>query len=136
MMALALDSTGDIDFDANTGVFNTVNDNDEIVQHLNLLLGINLGELTWNDEIGLDQNDVMINGDNESIVQSILDDYLQAQLGESYEGIEVTDFSVDREQRLSMLSATVTMDGETYNASMALDNGSDDEGDDDNATNS
>ncbi|VDG31417.1 hypothetical protein [Lactobacillus buchneri CD034] [Lactiplantibacillus mudanjiangensis] len=136
MMALALDSTGDIDFDANTGVFNTVNDNDEIVQHLNLLLGINLGELTWNDEIGLDQNDVMINGDNESIVQSILDDYLQAQLGESYEGIEVTDFSVDREQRLSTLSATVTMDGETFNAAMALDNGSDDEGDDDNATNS
>ncbi|MFC6180028.1 hypothetical protein [Lactiplantibacillus daowaiensis] len=135
MMALALDSTGDIDFDANTGVFNTVNDNDEIVQHLNLLLGINLGELAWNDDIGLDQNDVMINGDNESVVQSILDDYLQTQLGESYEGIEITDFSIDREQRLSALSATITMDGEAYNATMALDNTADDEGDDDSATN-
>ena len=40
MIAFGLDSTGDLDFDSNTGAFNMVEDDDEIAQKLSLLLQI------------------------------------------------------------------------------------------------
>lgn len=135
MIALALDDTGDINFDVNAGVFSTVNDNDELAQHLSILLGINPGELAWNEELGLDHNDVIINGDNKTIVQGILDDYLKTQLDDSYGGIEINEFDVDYSQRLTALSATVVMDGDRYNTTLAISNSANENGDDSNATN-
>ena len=134
MNALKLDDTGDIDFDENTGVFSTVADNDEIQQHLDILLGINLGELAWNEEIGLNQNDVIINGDSQSAVQSILDSYLKDQIGESYGGISIDTFSVDYSQRLTALSASVTIDGQKYVTDLSAENSDDENGDDSNGT--
>ena len=79
MIAFGLDSTGDLDFNPNTGAFNMVEDDDEIAQKLSLLLNINIAELLWDEDIGLDHNELLANADDQGIIQSILSDYLQEQ---------------------------------------------------------
>lgn len=130
MTNLALDSTGDLDFNPSTGVFNTVDEDDELAQKLWLVLGINLGEIEWDDNIGLDHIDMILNGDDQSVLQSILKEYLEQQWPDTFDSIEITDFNADGQQRLTNLSATVTLlDGTTATASVGLDD--DDGGDTD-----
>lgn len=131
MIALGLDDTGDLDFDANTGVFNLVEDDDELAQKLSLLLNINTAELLWNEDIGIDHNDLLANADDQGVIQSILADYLQEQWPEEFDAVEITDFEVNAEQRITNLSATVTLnDGTTIAATVGVE-----EGDDVDATN-
>lgn len=126
MIALGLDDTGDLDFDANTGVFNLVEDDDELAQKLSLLLNINTAELLWNEDIGIDHNDLLANADDQGVIQSILTDYLQEQWPEEFDAVEITDFEVNAEQRITNLSATVTLnDGTTIAAKVGVDEGGD-----------
>lgn len=126
MIALGLDDTGDLDFDANTGVFNLVEDDDELAQKLSLLLNINTAELLWNEDIGIDHNDLLANADDQGVIQSILADYLQEQWPEEFDAVEITDFEVNAEQRIINLSATVALnDGTTIAAKVAVDEGGD-----------
>ncbi|MFC6180356.1 hypothetical protein [Lactiplantibacillus daowaiensis] len=120
MIALKLDSTGDIEFDANTGTFSMVADDDEVAQALELLLGINLGELDWNPDLGLNHMDVLINGDDKDVVEAIINDYLSDQLGEAFDSFEITDFKIDKLNRLTSLVGTVAIDGDTYKTDVAL----------------
>lgn len=126
MIALGLDDTGDLDFDANTGVFNLVEDDDELAQKLSLLLNINTAELLWNEDVGIDHNDLLANADDQGVIQSILTDYLQEQWPEEFDAVEITDFEVNAEQRITNLSATVTLnDGTTIAAKVGVDEGGD-----------
>lgn len=126
MIAFGLDDTGDLDFDANTGVFNLVEDDDELAQKLSLLLNINTAELLWNEDIGIDHNDLLANADDQGVIQSILADYLQEQWPEEFDAVEITDFEVNAEQRITNLSATVTLNvGTTIAATVGVDEGGD-----------
>lgn len=126
MIAFGLDDTGDLDFDANTGVFNLVEDDDELAQKLSLLLNINTAELLWNEDIGIDHNDLLANADDQGVIQSILADYLQEQWPEEFDAVEITDFEVNSEQRITNLSATVTLNGgTTIAATVGVDEGGD-----------
>lgn len=126
MIAFGLDDTGDLDFDPNTGVFNLVEDDDELVQKLSLLLNINTAELLWNEDIGIDHNDLLANADDQGVIQSILADYLQEQWPEEFDAVEITDFEVNAEQRITNLSAMVTLnDGTIVAATVGVDEGGD-----------
>lgn len=126
MIAFGLDDTGDLDFDANTGVFNLVEDGDELAQKLSLLLNINTAELLWNEDIGIDHNDLLANADDQGVIQSILADYLQEQWPEEFDAVEITDFEVNAEQRITNLSAIVTLNGgTTIAATVGVDVGGD-----------
>ena len=126
MIAFGLDNTGDLDFDSNTGVFNLVEDDDELAQKLSLLLNINTAELLWNEDIGIDHNDLLANADDQGVIQSILADYLQEQWPEEFDAVEITDFEVNAEQRITNLSATVTLNGgTTIAATVGVDVGGD-----------
>lgn len=126
MIAFGLDDTGDLDFDSNTGVFNLVEDDDELAQKLSLLLNINTAELLWNEDVGIDHNDLLANADDQGVIQSILADYLQEQWPEEFDAVEITDFEVNAEQRITNLSATVTLnDGTAVAATVGVDEGGD-----------
>lgn len=133
MIAFGLDSTGDLDFNPNTGAFNMVEDDDEIAQKLSLLLNINIAELLWNEDIGLDHNELLANADDQAIIQSILSDYLQEQWPDTFDSVEITKFEANQQERITSLEATVTLTtGETVTSSVSVD----DQGDEDDATNS
>lgn len=134
MIAFGLDDTGDLNFNPDTGVFEMVDGQEEIAQKLYIALGTNLGELDWNEDFGIDQIDMILNGGDQSVIQSIISDYLEDWWSDTFESVEVTGFKVDKQKRLTSLTATVTLeDGTTVDASAALD---DEEGDDDDADNS
>ena len=106
-----------------------VSDEDEVAQKLYLILGENIGEIPWNEDIGLNHLDMIANGDNQTVIQSILEQYLQDQWPETFESVEITDFQVDGVNRLTSVSADVTLvDGTTTSAIV-------NEGDDNNAFN-
>lgn len=133
MIAFGLDSTGDLDFNPNTGAFNMVENDDEIAQKLSLLLNINIAELLWNEDIGLDHNELLANADDQGIIQSILSDYLQEQWSDTFDSVEITNFEANQQQRITSLEATVTLTtGEIVTSSVSVD----DQGDEDDATNS
>lgn len=129
-IAFGLDDTGDWDFNPDTGVFNMISDNEALTQKLSLLLGENLGEIPWNEDLGLDHNELIANGDDQEVVQTILDDYLTEQWTDIYDSLEITEFKVDRLNRLTELSANVTLvDGTVISASV-----NEQQGDDEDAT--
>ncbi|GHP12960.1 hypothetical protein YK48G_03850 [Lentilactobacillus fungorum] len=131
MIAFGLDSTRDLDFDPNAGVFNMVTDDDEISQKLSSLLNINIAELPWNEDIGLNHNELLASGDDKGVIQAILSDYLEDQWPDLFDSVEITNFSVDYQQRITALEATVTL---TTGQTITTDVNSD-EGDGENATN-
>lgn len=132
MIAFGLDDTGDLDFDSNAGVFNMVENNDEVAQKLSLLLNINIAELPWNEDIGLNHNELLASGDDQGAIQAILADYLQDQWPDFFDSIEITGFEVNNAQRITSLEATVTLvNGETVTTGVNTK-----EGDDGNAVNS
>ncbi|ODP95363.1 hypothetical protein [Levilactobacillus brevis] len=136
MIAFKLDNSGDLDFDQAAGIFNMIEGDDEIRQALWLLMGVNLGELSWNEDLGLNHMDVLINADDAAVVQSIVSDYLKDQLGEAFDSFQISDFKVDKQNRLTKLNGEVVLDGESYNERITLaqtiDNN--DEGDDEDAS--
>ncbi|MCP9334233.1 hypothetical protein [Lentilactobacillus hilgardii] len=133
MIAFGLDSTGDLDFNPNTGAFNMVEDDDEIAQKLSLLLNINIAELLWNEDIGLNHNELLANADDQGVIQSNLSDYLQEQWPDTFDSVEITNFEANQQQRITSLEATVTLTtGETVTGSVSVD----DQGDENNAANS
>ena len=133
MIAFGLDSTGDLDLNPNTGAFNMVEDDDEIAQKLSLLLNINIAELLWDEDIGLNHNELLANADDRGIIHSILSDYLQEQWPDTFDSVEITKFEANQQQRITSLEATVTLTtGEAVTSSVSVD----DQGDEDDATNS
>ncbi|WP_204120290.1 hypothetical protein [Levilactobacillus wangkuiensis] len=135
MIAPKIDETGDLDFDREAGTFSMIEGDDEVEQSLYLLLGTNIGELSWNESLGLNHMDVFINADDQSIVQTIITEYLRDQLGDSFETFEITSFKADKLNRLTSLSGTVTIDGESYKERMAIEQSDvDGEGDDGDAS--
>lgn len=134
MIAPKIDETGDLDFDQESGTFNMIEGDDEVEQSLYLLLGTNIGELSWNEDLGLNHMDVFINADDQSIVQTIITEYLRDQLGDSFETFEITNFKADKLNRLTSLSGTVTIDGEAYKEQMELEQSDVEEGDDEDAS--
>ncbi|MEJ6401042.1 hypothetical protein [Nicoliella lavandulae] len=110
--AFALDDDGDIKYNEDTGTFDMVSADDEVTQYLYLLLGTNLGELTWNEDIGLPQQQLILMGDDEMAVQSMISNYLEEMLGTQFVDLDITHFEVDNENRLTNLQCSVTMNTE------------------------
>lgn len=129
MIAFGLDDTGDLDFNPDTGVFNMVSDEDELAQKLFLLLGENIGEIPWNEDIGLNQADVIANGDDEDVVNSILTEYLEDQWPDKFDSLELTSFDVDKQDRLTTAAGTVTLTDGTNVPFNVSENNDNDDGD-------
>ncbi|MCT2899717.1 hypothetical protein EFM54_12180, partial [Lentilactobacillus buchneri] len=78
-------------------------------------------------------NELLANADDQGIIQSILSDYLQEQWPDTFDSVEITKFEANQQQRITSLEATVTLTtGETVTSSVSVD----DQGDEDDATNS
>lgn len=121
MSAFALDDTGDLDFNPDTGVFTMIDGEDATAQKVFLLLGTNSGELDWNKDKGIDQLDLVMNGQNENYISDAINQYLEEQWPEQFENAEITSFNVDNFDRLTSFSATVSLnDGTLVNVQTSL----------------
>lgn len=114
MSAFALDDTGDLNFNPDTGVFNMVDGEDATAQKVFLSLGTNSGELDWNKAIGIDQLDLILNGDDESYISTAINQYLEEQWPDTFENCTITNMNVDYSHRLTSFSATITLNDGTF----------------------
>ncbi|WP_282804015.1 hypothetical protein [Secundilactobacillus kimchicus] len=133
MKAFALDDTGDLVLNESTGTFEMIEGEEAAQQKLFLVMNINSTELEWNENIGIDQLNLLLNGDDESVVAQLIDDYLSEQWPDTYIRSEITEFTVDRKHRTTSLTMNVYLtDGEVINAQstiLATDGGEDDASD-------
>lgn len=135
MKAFAIDETGDLILNASTGTFEMVDDEEATRQKLFLVLNTNAAELEWNENVGINQLNLILNGDDEAVVAQLIDDYLSEQWPDTYIRSEITSFDVDRVNRVTNLSIDVYLnDGQVINAQSVIsdtetDGGEDDAGD-------
>lgn len=133
MTAFALDDTGDLDFNSDTGVFNMIDGDNATAQKLYLSLSTNAGELDWNKNIGIDHFSLIINGNDESYITAAINQYLEEQWPDTFENCEITSFNVDNLHRLTSFEATVRLnDGTIVNVQTNL---AEEQGDDQDAGN-
>ncbi|WP_054690976.1 hypothetical protein [Fructilactobacillus florum] len=84
--------TNDVAFNRSNGVFNFVNDNDELAQRIKILLGTNLGEIPWDRTKGFDQNNIIRNGKQIHVIETAITEYLKKQLNTFVE-VKVTSIT-------------------------------------------
>lgn len=122
MKDFVLDKTGDIDINGSNGDF-TMTDNDKtlLAQQIQSLLNTNYGELSWNEEFGLNHMEIMANSSDVTAVRKIIDQYLQQNL-ENYSTIDVDSVDFDPSTRTQYIYMTVTMsDGTQVSTSIGGD---------------
>ncbi|WP_203621953.1 hypothetical protein [Apilactobacillus nanyangensis] len=122
MRDFVLDKTGDIDINGSNGDF-TMTDNDKtlLAQQIQSLLNTNYGELSWNEEFGLNHMEIMANSSDVTAVRKIIDQYLQQNL-ENYSTIDVDSVDFDPATRTQYIYMTVTMsDGTQVSTSIGGD---------------
>lgn len=122
MKDFILDKTGDIDINGSNGDF-TMTDNDKtlLAQQIQSLLNTNYGELSWNEEFGLNHMEIMANSSDVTAVRKIIDQYLQQNL-ENYSTIDVDSVDFDPATRTQYIYMTVTMsDGTQVSTSIGGD---------------
>lgn len=122
MRDFVLDKTGDIDINGSNGDF-TMTDNDKtlLAEQIQSLLNTNYGELSWNEEFGLNHMEIMANSSDVTAVRKIIDQYLQQNL-ENYSTIDVDSVDFDPATRTQYIYMTVTMsDGTQVSTSIGGD---------------
>ena len=89
MTDFLIDKTGDLVINQSLGDLSmTTNDKTLLAQQIQSLLNTNYGELSWNEEFGLNHMEVMANSDDVTAVRKIIDQYLQANL-DNYSTLDI-----------------------------------------------
>ena len=101
---LAVDESGDIIIDPETGDLVTVEDDDQALA-TNIALGTNEGELSWNPSFGLNHLHVIENLDDIPSLEAEIEDYLESQF-DNFVSAEVKD--VRRNGRTATVDLAVT----------------------------
>ncbi|WP_214464517.1 hypothetical protein [Levilactobacillus brevis] len=101
---LAVDESGDIIIDPETGDLVTVEDDDQALA-TNIALGTNEGELSWNPSFGLNHLHVIENLDDIPSLEAEIEDYLESQF-DNFVSAEVKD--VKRNGRTATVDLAVT----------------------------
>lgn len=116
------DDTGDLVLNTSNGDL-TMTDNDKtlLAQQIQSLLNTNYGELSWNEEFGLNHLEVMANSDDVTAVRKIIDQYLQQNL-DNYSTLDVDSVDFDPATRTQYIYMTITMsDGTQVSTSIGGD---------------
>lgn len=116
------DDTGDLVLNASNGDL-TMTDKDKtlLAQQIKSLLNTNYGELSWNEEFGLNHLEVMANSDDVTAVRKIIDQYLQQNL-DNYSTLDVDSVDFDHATRTQYIYMTITMsDGTQVSTSIGGD---------------
>ena len=116
------DDTGDLVLNTSNGDL-TMTDNDKTLlsQQIQSLLNTNYGELSWNEEFGLNHLEVMANSDDVTAVRKIIDQYLQQNL-DNYSTLDVDSVDFDPATRTQYIYMTITMsDGTQVSTSIGGD---------------
>lgn len=116
------DDTGDLVLNTSNGDL-TMTDNDKtlLAQQITSLLNTNYGELSWNEEFGLNHLEVMANSDDVTAVRKIIDQYLQQNL-DNYSTLDVDSVEFDPATRTQYIYMTITMsDGNQVSTSIGGD---------------
>ncbi|QCZ43712.1 hypothetical protein [Levilactobacillus brevis] len=101
---LAVDESGDIIIDPETGDLVTVEDDDQAVA-TNIALGTNEGELSWNPSFGLNHLHIIENLDDIPSLEAEIEDYLESQF-DNFVSAEVKD--IKRNGRTATVDLVVT----------------------------
>lgn len=116
------DDTGDLVLNTSNGDL-TMTDNDKtlLAQQIQSLLNTNYGELSWNEEFGLNHLEVMANSDDVTAVRKIIDQYLQQNL-DNYSTLDIDSVDFDPATRTQYIYMTITMsDGTQVSTSIGGD---------------
>lgn len=118
-----LDETGDLVLTDDTNDLALTEDDDVLLsQKVQSLLNTNLGELSWSEDFGANQIEIMANSDNLSALTQVIDGYLRDSL-EGYDSITISSSSYNAEQRQLNLTASIKMNnGKVSNIQMGGDN--------------
>ena len=123
MTDFLMDETGDLVINQSNGDLSmTTNDKTLLAQQIQSLLNTNYGELSWNEEFGLNHMEVMSNSDDVTAVRKIIDQYLQANL-DNYSTLDIDSVDFDPATRTQYIYMTITMsDGTQVSTSIGGDN--------------
>ena len=126
-MDLALNNANDIDLNNTTGSFNTVSGLKELMQKIYNALNINLGEIPWNDNVGINQNILLNNAKNPTNVNSIIRSYFRQLFGSLFVNSKVIKSHLDTKNRVAKLTLTARFirNGEPMNIQSDLKIGGD-----------
>lgn len=103
-MDLAVDEDGNFKIDPDTGDFVMMDDTD-LAESTRIALGTNRGELRWNSGFGLDHLSLESGLDDETAVESEMNDYLESQFDNF---VSLTVDSIDRNGRTATIKTEVT----------------------------
>lgn len=123
MTDFLMDETGDLVINQSNGDLSmTTNDKTLLAQQIQSLLNTNYGELSWNEEFGLNHMEIMANSDDVTAVRKIIDQYLQANL-ENYSTLDIDSVDFDPATRTQYIYMTITMsDGTQVSTAIGGDN--------------
>lgn len=110
MNDIKLDETGDIVIDDTAGDIAYVSGKDELTQHVQSLLNTFLGELSWNEERGLNQMQLLNSLDDKQAIQTTLSDYLDEHL-DNFESISIGSSEIN--DRSLNIKATIKLNDGT-----------------------
>lgn len=119
MKDVLLGSDGDMVLIPSTGNIQTVTDQDQLKQKIQLALATNALELEWNPDFGLPHGEVIDNLYDQSYVQQLIDDYL-TEMFEEVSDVTVEDFAEDGERHMTIYLTVELESGETLSMNATL----------------
>lgn len=119
MKDVLLGSDGDMVLIPSTGNIQTVTDQDQLKQKIQLALATNTLELEWNPDFGLPHGEVIDNLYDQSYVQQLIDDYL-TEMFEEVSDVTIEDFVEDGERHMTIYLTVELESGETLNMNATL----------------
>ncbi|UQS85792.1 hypothetical protein MOO46_07310 (plasmid) [Apilactobacillus apisilvae] len=120
MKDLMLDDSGDMIIDDVSGDLNMTDGKDELNQHVYSLLNTFLGELSWNEERGLNQMQLINSSDDLQAVQTTLSDYLREKLND-FDSIEINNSEIN-DRNLNIKATVKLNDGTSIETAVGGDN--------------
>ena len=134
MTAFALDKFNDLDFDSDSGVFPMIDGDAAAAQKINISLNTNEAEISWNQEIGVNHYNALINLDDEDAIQDILANYLTERFGDDFQSLSINGSVKDKVNRILTIYATAVFeDGSSYDVNLTstiIDQGDDEDAND------
>lgn len=126
MADFALDENRDADYDNESKIFNTITDPiEDLTQAILVFLNTNIGELPWNEDFGIDHQQVLMDIDNQSALDEELSDWIKDEFDDYVEDVDVTDVIHDGRRAIIQISIEI-LDGTTININQEVeDDGSD-----------
>lgn len=108
MKDLRIDETGDLIINHETGDLDLVEDDENLQQKIYSLLNTNAGELSWNEEIGIDFLELINVSKDKEAIQKIIYDYLDEQL-DDLSDVEIVETDLDSLDRILHIKVNITL---------------------------